>query len=110
MSRRCQLTGKGPQFGHNVSHSNRKTNRRFQPNLQRATLYSDALGRGVPVRVCTRALRSVVRAGGLDPYLLGTNDARLAPEGLRLKRAVKKALAGSSAKSTPKEEPTTASA
>ncbi len=96
MARRCQLTGKEPQFGHNVSHSNRKTNRRFEPNLQRATLYSDALGRGVPIRVCTRALRSVVRAGGLDPYLLKTDDARLAPEGLRLKRMVKKALAGTS--------------
>lgn len=94
MARRCDLTGKGPRFGHNVSHSNRKTNRRFEPNLQRATLYSEALSRKVSLRVCTRALRTVSRVGGLDPYLLRTDDAKLAPEGLRLKRQVLRALTG----------------
>ena len=94
MARRCQLTGKEPQFGHNVSHSNRRTNRRFDPNLQKATLYSSALRRKISLRVTTRALRTVARAGGLDAYLLRTDDAKLAPEGLRLKRQVKKALAG----------------
>ena len=94
MARRCDLTGKGPTFGHNVSHSNRKTNRRFEPNLQSATLHSEVLSRKVSLRVSTRALRTVSRAGGLDPYLLGTDDAKLAPEGLRLKRAVLKAMSG----------------
>lgn len=92
MARRCQLTGKQTLFGHNVSHSNRKTNRRFDPNLQKATLYSDALRRPVALRVSTRALRTVSRAGGLDAYLLRTDDAKLAPEGQRLKRQVKRAL------------------
>jgi large subunit ribosomal protein L28 len=95
MARRCQLTGKEPQFGHNVSHSNRKTNRRFDPNLQKATLYSDSLHRKIPLRVCTRALRTVSRAGGLDAFLLRADDSKLAPEGLRLKRQVQKVLAGS---------------
>ncbi len=94
MARRCQLTGKGPQFGRNVSHSNVKTNRRFDPNLQKASLFSDALSRRVPMRVCTRALRTVQRCGGLDAFLLATADVKLAPEGLKLKRQVKKALAG----------------
>ena len=94
MAQRCQLTGKQPQFGHNVSHSNVKSNRRFNPNLQRTRLYSDALRRPVPMRVCTRALRSVIRAGGLDAFLLGTADVKLAPEALRIKRRVRKALAG----------------
>jgi len=40
MARRCELTGKETQFGHNVSHSNRRTNRRFAPNLQKVTLQS----------------------------------------------------------------------
>ncbi len=104
MARRCQLTGKEPQFGRNVSHSNRKTNRRFEPNLQKATLYSDALRRGISMRVCTRALRSVQRGGGLDAYLLKTADAKLAPEGLKLKRLVRKAMAG------PRKEPAEARA
>ena len=94
MARRCQLTGKEPQFGHNVSHSNRKTNRRFDPNLQKVTFHSAALRRAVPLRVTTRVLRTVQKKGGLDAYLIGTNDLRLAPEGLRLKRKVKKVLAG----------------
>lgn len=93
MARRCELTGKQPQFGHNVSHSNRKTNRRFDPNLQKVTLYSETLRRKVPLRVCTRALRSVQKGGGLDAFLLAALDAKLAPEGLRLKRALKRALA-----------------
>jgi large subunit ribosomal protein L28 len=98
MARRCELTGKEPQFGHNVSHSNRKTNRRFVPNLQRVTLYSDMLRRKVPLRICTRALRSVQKGGGLDAYLLATADAKLAPEGLRLKHQLKRALASGSEK------------
>jgi large subunit ribosomal protein L28 len=94
VSRRCDLTGRGPRFGHNVSHSNRKTNRRFEPNLQQTTLYSEGLSRKVSLRVSTRALRTVSRAGGLDPYLLNTDDAKLAPAGLRLKRQLVRALAG----------------
>lgn len=93
MARRCQLTGTLPQFGHNVSHSNIKTHRRFNPNLQRATLYSDVLRRRVLLRVTTRALRSVQKGGGLDAFLLKTDDRKLAPEGLRLKHQVKRALA-----------------
>lgn len=95
MSRHCDLTGRGPRAGHNVSHSNRKTNRTFVPNLQRVTLYSDALRRKVPLRVSTRALRSVQRSGGLDAWLLASRDAELGEEGLRLKRRVRSALSRS---------------
>jgi len=98
MAKRCQLTGKAPMFGHNVSHSNRKTNRRFDPNLQKTTLFSEALRRKVSLRVSTRALRTVSLKGGLDAFLLGTADEKLAVDGLRLKRQVKRVLAGSSRK------------
>ena len=80
-------------FGNNVSHSNRRTHRRFNPNLQQVTLQSEGLRRSVPLRVTTRALRSVQKHGGLDAYLLDTDDARLAPEGLRLKHLLRRALA-----------------
>ena len=92
MGRRCDLTNTGPISGHNVSHSNRKTKRRFEANLQQTSLYSEALGRSVALRVSTRALRSVSRAGGIDAYLLRTDDAKLAPTGLRIKRQVRGAL------------------
>ncbi len=93
MSKRCMLTGTGPRAGRNVAHSNVKTNRRFNPNLQRVHLQSDALNRSVPLRITTRALRTVQKHGGLDPFLLRTDDRKLAPEALRLKRSVRKALA-----------------
>jgi large subunit ribosomal protein L28 len=92
MPRRCHLTGARSHAGQNVSHSNRKTKRRFEPNLQHAHLLSDALGESVRLRVTTRALRSVAKRGGLDAYLIGTDDAKLPPEALALKRRVLRAL------------------
>jgi len=92
MARRCELTGKESMYGHNVSHANNRTNRRFVPNLQKVTLHSDALRRDVKLRVCTRALRSVQVNGSLDTYLLSRNDAKLAPVGLRLKHQIQKTL------------------
>ena len=53
---RCELTGKTRQIGHRVSHSNRKTKRRFLPNLLNVTLLSDALGRKVRLRISANAL------------------------------------------------------
>jgi len=75
MARRCDLTGTKPQFGHNVSHSNRKTNRRFDPNLQPVTFYSEALKQSVPLRVTTRAIRTVQKHGGIDRFLGALRDA-----------------------------------
>jgi large subunit ribosomal protein L28 len=91
MGRHCALTGTKVAFGHNVSHSNRKTPRRFQPNLQKVTLHSDALRRTLRLSVSTRALRSIQKRGGLDAFLLGTADSALPPEALKLKHQVKKA-------------------
>ena len=93
MSRRCELTGKGPLSGHKVSHSNIKTKRRFLPNLCRVTLSSDALGRSVRMRISTNALKSVDHRGGLDAFLLKATDSDLSPKALLLKRAIVKATA-----------------
>src|ERR1700724_1026982 len=90
MSWRCELTGKTRQIGHRVSHSNRKTKRRFLPNLLNVTLISDALGRSVRLRVSANALRSVDHRGGLDAFLLKAKDAELSAQALGLKREIKK--------------------
>jgi large subunit ribosomal protein L28 len=90
MARRCDLTGKGAQTGHKVSHSNRKTKRRFLPNLCNVTMMSDALGRSVRLRVSANALKSVDRRGGLDAFLIKAKDAELAPRVLDLKRQIVK--------------------
>jgi large subunit ribosomal protein L28 len=96
MSRRCDLTGKGPQTGHKVSHSNRKTKRRFLPNLCSVTFMSDALERSVKLRVSANALKSVDHRGGLDAFLMKAKDEELSREVLALKREIvkKRAAAG----------------
>ena len=90
MSRICELTGKGRQVGHNVSHANNKTKRTFLPNLQNVTLISDALGRQVKLRVSTAGLRSVEHVGGLDNWLAKTSEEKLSLKARRLKREVAK--------------------
>jgi large subunit ribosomal protein L28 len=92
MSRICELTGKGRQVGHNVSHANNKTKRTFLPNLQNVTLISDALERSVRLRVSTHGLRSVEHNGGLDNWLVKTSDDKLSLRCRRLKRDIVKKL------------------
>jgi large subunit ribosomal protein L28 len=77
--------------GNNVSHANRKTRRRFLPNLCQVTLISDALGRQISLRVSAHALRSVEHNGGLDFFLLKASDAQLSSRVLKLKRQIEKA-------------------
>jgi large subunit ribosomal protein L28 len=92
MARRCELTGKAVLTGHNVSHSNIKTKRRFLPNLSHVTLLSDALGRSVRLRITAHALRSVEHRGGLDAFLMKAREEELSPRAQVLKRQVAKAL------------------
>lgn len=96
MSRRCELTAKGPQVGHKVSHSNIKTKRRFLPNLVNVTFLSDALGRPVKLRVSTNALKSVDHRGGLDAFLTKADAADLSPKAVELKRQIAKKQATAS--------------
>lgn len=96
MSRRCELTGKGAQVGHKVSHSNIKTKRRFLPNLCNVTLISDALNRNVRLRVSTNALKSVDHRGGLDAFLMKAKADELSPKAVDLKRQIEKKLAAAS--------------
>jgi large subunit ribosomal protein L28 len=57
MAGKCDICGKGPQFGHNVSHSKQRTKRRWKPNLQTVTIQDgDTMRR---VSICTRCLRTL---------------------------------------------------
>jgi large subunit ribosomal protein L28 len=93
MARRCELTGKGVQTGHLVSHSNRKTKRRFLPNLCNVTLQSDALQRSFRLRVTAHALRSVEHRGGLDAFLVKASTDDLSQGARDLKREIEKKIA-----------------
>ena len=88
MSRICELTGKGRQVGHNVSHANNKTKRTFLPNLHNVTLISDTLGQSFRLRVSSHGLRSVEHNGGLDNWLLKTKDDQLSLRARRLQRDI----------------------
>ncbi len=91
MARRCDVTGKGVMTGNNVSHAHNKTRRRFLPNLQVASLYSETLGRVVRLRVATSALRTIEHKGGLDAFVRDTPAASLTSELRSLKKQLTKA-------------------
>lgn len=90
MARRCELTGVGPMSGHNVSHANNRTKRRFLPNLCNVTLHSDKLSRGFRFRITAAALRSIDHIGGLDAFLAKAKDEALSQRALKVKRELTK--------------------
>jgi large subunit ribosomal protein L28 len=92
MSRRCELTGVGPMVGHNVSHSNMKSKRRFLPALKTTRLQSESLGQGFNLRITNAALRTLDFRGGLDAYLVKARDDQLSARARKIKRQVKAKL------------------
>lgn len=93
MSRRCELTGKGPMTGNNVSHAKNRTRRRFLPNLNDVTLQSETLSRGFRLRISAAALRTVDHRGGLDAFLAKAKDVELSENALKIKKDIAKAQA-----------------
>jgi len=63
MSKVCQLTGKRPVSGNNVSHSNRRTKRRFLPNLQKKRFFVPETGEWITLKVTTSAIRNINKLG-----------------------------------------------
>jgi large subunit ribosomal protein L28 len=98
MARRCLITGKGVLVGHNVSHSNAKTKRRYLPNLQVSSFWSENLNQPVKLRVSTSGIRTVEHNGGLDAFLLDTPDSNLSVAARRIKRRIEKAKENRAAK------------
>ncbi|MEE9273202.1 MAG: 50S ribosomal protein L28 [Robiginitomaculum sp.] len=90
MSRRCDLTDIGPMSGHNVSHSNVKTKRRFEPNLCNVTMDSTIMGQKYKLRITAATLRTVDFKGGFDEFLLGTKNKKLSEKARKIKRAILK--------------------
>jgi large subunit ribosomal protein L28 len=109
MSRQCEITGKKPLVGNNVSHANNKTKRRFLPNLQQASFFSSALKKNIKVKATTHGIRTVEHKGGIDAFLLDTAPSKLNPE-LRKWRKQVLAKSGEQAKPTPKKRRSTAGA
>jgi len=93
MSRVCSVNGKKPHFGNNVSHANNKTRRRWQPNLQVCSFPSEILGKPVSMRLTANGIRTVEHNGGIDAWLLSTNNSRLGEIALKIKKQIVKAQA-----------------
>ena len=93
MSKKCELTGKIPLKGHNVSHANNKTKRRFLPNLKKVSFKSEILKRNLKLTVSNAGVRSVDKKGTFDLFLKSAKNKNLSP---RL-RKIKKSLLAKSA-------------
>jgi len=63
MSARCQVTGAIPGFGHSISHSHRRTKRRFNPNIQHKKYYVPSLGRTITLNLSTKGIRTIDQRG-----------------------------------------------
>ena len=85
MTKKCELTGVLPMKGHNVSHANNKTKRRFLPNLKKISFKSDILKRSIRLNVSNAALRTVDFKGGLDKFLLSAKTSKLSNKVKKLK-------------------------
>lgn len=93
MSKVCELTGVRAQFGNKVSHSQRKTRRRFDINLRNYSIFSETLNEFVKLRLAARTLRSIDHNGGLDNFLTTAKAHNLTEQGQKLRRKIKKAQA-----------------
>jgi len=90
MSKICEISGKKPMSGNNVSHANNRTKRRFIPNLQNVKLYSTSLQKYINLNITIRTMKTVEKNGGLDSYLIKTSNKNLAETAIKIKKQILK--------------------
>ena len=90
MSKLCEISGKKPMSGNNVSHANNRTKRRFIPNLQNVKLYSVKLQKYINLNITVRTMKTVEKNGGLDSYLIKTSNRNLADAAIKIKKQILK--------------------
>ena len=90
MSKVCEISGKKPMSGNNVSHANNRTKRRFIPNLQNVKLYSGTLQKYINLNITVRTMKTVEKNGGLDSYLIKTSNRNLADTAIKIKKQILK--------------------
>ena len=98
MSRKCDLSGKLVLTGNNVSHSNNKTKRRFLPNLQVASLYSEKLDKKIKFKVAASTLRTVDKNGGIDNFLTKARKECLSANARKYKKTIEKIISSEKTK------------
>ena len=90
MSKVCEISGKKPMSGNNVSHANNRTKRRFIQNLQNVKLYSRTLQKYINLNITVRIMKTVEKNGGLDTYLIKTSNKNLANAAIKIKNQILK--------------------
>ena len=93
MTKKCELTGKNPMKGHNVSHANNKTKRRFLPNLKKVNFKSDILNRKMKLTVSNAGVRSVDKKGSFDQFIKSAKSKYLSSRLKKLKKTLVSKLA-----------------
>ena len=88
MSKKCELTGKMPLKGHNVSHANNKTKRRFLPNLKKVKFKSEILKKSLKLTVSNAGVRSVDKKGSFDEFLKSAKSVNLSMRLKKLKKVI----------------------
>lgn len=91
---RCEITGKGPMVKNLVSHSNIKTKKVVQPNVQRKKFFSPALGSTISLRVATSTIRSIDHAGGIDQFILRQDPTHMSKRARSVQSRIRKRVTG----------------
>ena len=86
MVKKCDITNVKPMTGNNVSHAVNKTKRRFFPNLQNTSFFSDILGKNIKLKVTSKGIKTVEKNGGIDKFLLNSKNSKLNTETRKLKK------------------------
>jgi large subunit ribosomal protein L28 len=89
---RCELTGKRPMVKNLVSHSNRKTKTKSNPNVQSKRLFSRTLDEMVRLQVATKAIKDMEHMGGLDAFLLSQTEEKLSPRAIEVRNRIKRKM------------------
>jgi large subunit ribosomal protein L28 len=95
MSRKCDLLDIGVMSGNNVSHSNRKTRRKFLPNLKSISFKSDTLGVDLSFTIAASTLRTINKYGNIDSFLVNYRYAKLTKLAQGYRTKIKKKLISS---------------
>ena len=88
MSKKCELTAKRPLKGHNVSHANNKTKKRFLPNIRKVIFKSDILEKNIKLNVSNAALKTVDFKGGIDKFLKSAKVFKLSKKAKKLRTKI----------------------
>ena len=83
---KCELTGKIPQSGNNVSHAKNRNKRKFNPNLQKVSFWSSKLNKKISITAATSSIRDIDKVGGFDAYLIKANNSYLSGKLQKVKK------------------------